>query len=162
MPDDHLFAVQHDSGIASAARDHRAKSAAREEGGEPDVALPRMSLSEHVVNDYQTLRLSLKAHPMQFLRADLAAKKIVPCATLRQMKDGAFVRVAGVVLVRQRPGSAKGVVFMTIEDETGVANSVVWPNALEKFRKVVMAARLIVVSGRIQRPGHHPRRLAQT
>lgn len=126
-------------------------SAAREEGGEPEVALPQMPLSEHVVNDYQTLRLSLKAHPMEFLRADLTAEKIVPCAALRQMKDGAFVRVAGVVLVRQRPGSAKGVVFMTIEDETGVANSVVWPTALEKFRKVVMAARLIVVSGRVQR-----------
>ncbi|MGD9669488.1 MAG: error-prone DNA polymerase [Hyphomicrobiaceae bacterium] len=126
-------------------------SAAKEEGGEPEVALPQMPLSEHVVNDYQTLRLSLKAHPMEFLRAGLAAEKIVPCAGLRQMKDGAFVRVAGVVLVRQRPGSAKGVVFMTIEDETGVANSVVWPNTLEKFRKVVMAARLIVVSGRLQR-----------
>lgn len=126
-------------------------SAAKEEGGEPEVALPLMPLSEHVVNDYQTLRLSLKAHPMEFLRADLAAEKIVPCAALRQMKDGAFVRVAGVVLVRQRPGSAKGVVFMTIEDETGVINSVVWSNTLEKFRKVVMAARLIVVSGRIQR-----------
>ena len=68
-----------------------------------------------------------------------------------EQSSGTFVRVAGVVLVRQRPGSAKGVVFMTIEDETGVANTVVWPNALEKFRKVVMAARLIVVTGRIQR-----------
>lgn len=126
-------------------------SAAREEGAEPEVALPQMPLSEHVVNDYQTLRLSLKAHPMSFLRADLAAEKIVACAGLRGMRDGAFVRVAGVVLVRQRPGSAKGVVFMTIEDETGVANAVVWPKALEKFRKVVMAARLVVVSGRIQR-----------
>ena len=126
-------------------------SAAKEEGAEPEVALPQMPLSEHVVNDYQTLRLSLKAHPLSFLRANLAAEKIVPCAGLRSMKDGAFVRVAGVILVRQRPGSAKGVVFMTIEDETGVANTVVWPNALEKFRKVVMAARLIVVTGRIQR-----------
>ncbi len=128
-------------------------SASPDAGEEPEVELPRMALSEHVVNDYQTLRLSLKAHPMQFLRGDLAAGAIVPCAALRGMKDGAFVRVAGVVLVRQRPGSAKGVVFMTIEDETGVANTVVWPNALEKFRKVVMAARLIVVSGRIQRHG---------
>lgn len=126
-------------------------SAAKEEGPEPEVELPRMALSEHVVNDYQTLRLSLKAHPMAFLRTGLDAERIVPCAALRAMKDGALVRVAGVVLVRQRPGSAKGVVFMTIEDETGVANTVVWPNALEKFRKVVMAARLVVVSGRIQR-----------
>ena len=126
-------------------------SATDETGDEPEVELPQMPLSEHVVNDYQTLRLSLKAHPMHFLRDCLAAGAIVPCAALRGMKDGAYVRVAGVVLVRQRPGSAKGVVFMTIEDETGVANTVVWPKALEKFRKVVMAARLIVVTGRIQR-----------
>ena len=126
-------------------------SEAREEGGEPEVALPQMPLAEHVVNDYQTLRLSLKAHPMVFLRGDLVAEQISPCAGLRGMRDGAFVRIAGVVLVRQRPGSAKGVVFMTLEDETGVANTVVWPNALERFRKVVMAARLIVVTGRIQR-----------
>ncbi|MCB1505687.1 MAG: error-prone DNA polymerase [Hyphomicrobiaceae bacterium] len=126
-------------------------SAAKEEGAEPEVALPLMPLPEHVVNDYQTLRLSLKAHPMQFLRSDFSAEGISPCAALRGMKDGTFVRIAGVVLVRQRPGSAKGVVFMTLEDETGVANTVVWPNTLEKFRKVVMAARLIVVTGRIQR-----------
>ncbi|MGD9784490.1 MAG: error-prone DNA polymerase [Hyphomicrobiaceae bacterium] len=126
-------------------------SEARDTGEEPDVMLPVMPLSEHVVNDYQTLRLSLKAHPMSFLRQDLDAARIVPCAGLRGLRDGAFVRVAGVVLVRQRPGSAKGVVFMTIEDETGIANTVVWSNTLEKFRKVVMAARLIVVTGRIQR-----------
>ena len=126
-------------------------SETREAGEEEEVALPAMGLSEHVVNDYQTLRLSLKAHPVQFLRARLQASRIVPCAALRAMRDGAFVRVAGVVLVRQRPGTAKGVVFMTIEDETGVANTVVWANTLEKFRKVVMASRLIVVTGRIQR-----------
>lgn len=126
-------------------------SAIAETGAEPEVLLPRMPLSEHVVNDYQTLRLSLKAHPVQFLRDALTAERIVSCAALRGMRDGAFVRIAGVVLVRQRPGSAKGVVFMTIEDETGVANTVVWPKALERFRKVVMAARLIVVAGRIQR-----------
>lgn len=124
-----------------------------EAGEEAAVTLPAMALSEHVVNDYQTLRLSLKAHPLRFLRPHLEAARIVPCAALRTMKDGAFVRVAGVVLVRQRPGSAKGVVFMTLEDETGIANTVVWPNTLERFRKVVMAARLIVVSGRIQRHG---------
>ncbi len=73
------------------------------------------------------------------------------CHELRKGKDGAFVSVAGVVLVRQRPGSAKGVVFMTIEDETGIANAVVWPKTLERFRKVVMGARLIVIHGRIQR-----------
>ena len=115
------------------------------------MALPQMALSEHVVNDYQTLRLSLKAHPMSFLRDRFQARRVRACHELRTLKDGAYVSVAGVVLVRQRPGSAKGVVFMTIEDETGVANAVVWPKTLERFRKVVMGARLIVIHGRIQR-----------
>jgi error-prone DNA polymerase len=139
-------------------------SETREAGPEPEVALPAMPLSEHVVNDYQTLRLSLKAHPMSFLRAHLnqphsdsatpsrkRAPRILSCDELRSVKDGAYVSVAGVVLVRQRPGSAKGVVFMTVEDETGIANAVVWPKTLERFRKVVMGARLIVIHGRIQR-----------
>jgi error-prone DNA polymerase len=126
-------------------------SETREAGLEPPVALPEMALSEHVVNDYQTLRLSLKAHPMSFLRTRFQRRRVRACHELRQAKDGAWVSVAGVVLVRQRPGSAKGVVFMTIEDETGVANAVVWPKTLERFRKVVMGARLIVIHGRIQR-----------
>ena len=120
-------------------------------GAEAKVALPVMLLSEHVVNDYRTLRLSLKAHPMSFLRARIMAERISSCAELRPLRDGARVSVAGVVLVRQRPGSAQGVVFMTIEDETGVANSVIWPKVLERERKVVMGARLVVVHGRIQR-----------
>jgi len=120
-------------------------------GTEQDVALPVMPLSEHVVNDYRTLRLSLKAHPMRFLRAHVSAARIAACADLKRMRDGAWAGVAGVVLVRQRPGSAAGVVFMTIEDETGVANAVIWPKVLERERKVVMGARLVVVHGRIQR-----------
>ncbi len=128
-----------------------ASSETREADGGADVALPEMALSEHVVNDYQTLRLSLKAHPMGFLRDNYKKERVVSCQDLRALSDGAFARVAGVVLVRQRPGSAKGVVFMTIEDETGVANAVVWPKTLEKFRKVVMTARLILIEGRIQR-----------
>ena len=120
-------------------------------GGEPLVTLPIMPLSEHVVNDYRTLRLSLKAHPMSFLRDRIRAARFAACADLRSMRDGARVSVAGVVLVRQRPGSAQGVVFMTIEDETGVANSVIWPKVLERERKVLMGARLVVVHGRIQR-----------
>jgi error-prone DNA polymerase len=123
----------------------------REVGTEPDALLPSMPLSEHVVADYQTLRLSLKAHPVSFLRDGLRRQGAVPCNNLRGLRDGAFVRVAGVVLVRQRPGSAKGVVFMTIEDETGVANSVIWPKTLERYRKVVMGARLVLIHGRIQR-----------
>ncbi len=126
-------------------------SGAPEAGAEPGVRLPAMALSEHVVNDYQTLRLSLKAHPMSFLRARFEAEGVVSCHGLRTTRDGAFVRVAGVVLVRQRPGSAKGVVFLTIEDETGVANAVIWAKVLERYRKEVMGGRLLVVSGRIQR-----------
>ncbi len=124
---------------------------AAEAGAEEEVILPIMPLSEHVVNDYRTLRLSLKAHPMSFLRARVAQARIASCADLKSIRDGARVSVAGVVLVRQRPGSAQGVVFMTIEDETGVANSVIWPNVLERMRKVVMGARLVVVHGRVQR-----------
>src|SRR5690606_9476463 len=91
-------------------------SEAREAGAEPAVALPEMQLPEHVVNDYQTLRLSLKAHPVSFLRPQLAGERAIPCAALRNLKDGQWVTVAGVVLVRQRPGSGQGVVFMTLED----------------------------------------------
>src|SRR4026209_166660 len=122
-------------------------AAGREAGAEPEVTLPLMPLSEHVVNDYRTLRLSLKAHPMSFLRAHIASENILSCADLKRTRDGARVSVADVVLVRQRPGSAAGVVFMTIEDETGVANSVIWPRVLERMRKVVMGARLVVVHG---------------
>jgi error-prone DNA polymerase len=124
---------------------------AAESGTEQEVTLPVMPLSEHVVNDYRTLRLSLKAHPLSFLRDRIKAARYAACADLKAMRDGAKVSVAGVVLVRQRPGSAAGVVFMTIEDETGVANSVIWPKVLERERKVVMGARLVVVHGRIQR-----------
>ena len=126
-------------------------AATAEAGTEPHVALPVMPLSEHVVNDYRTLRLSLKAHPMSFLRARASAARIVSCDALKSARDGARVHVAGVILVRQRPGSAAGVVFMTIEDETGVANAVIWPKVLERMRKVVMGARLVVVHGRVQR-----------
>jgi error-prone DNA polymerase len=115
------------------------------------VALPAMLLSEHVVNDYQTLRLSLKAHPMSFLRERLRTHRVLTCHELRGLQNNAFTKVAGIVLVRQRPGSAQGVVFMTLEDETGIANAVVWPKTLERFRRVVMCARLILIHGRIQR-----------
>jgi error-prone DNA polymerase len=126
----------------------------RDVGQEPSVTLAPMPLSEHVVNDYQTLRLSLKAHPMSFVRPrldSLAGRRVVSASALVGLGDGATVSVAGLVLVRQRPGSANGVVFMTIEDETGVANAVIWPKTLERFRRVIMGARLIVIHGRIQR-----------
>ena len=123
----------------------------REEGAErADLGLPAMPLSEEVVADYQTTRLSLKAHPMAFLRADLAARGFVRASDLRARKFRSMVQVAGVVLIRQRPGSAKGVTFITLEDETGVVNLVVWPDLKEKQRKVVMGARLMEVRGRVE------------
>ncbi|MFM8608026.1 MAG: error-prone DNA polymerase [Hyphomicrobiales bacterium] len=118
---------------------------------EPLVTLPEMPLSEHVVADYQTLRLSLKGHPMMFLRGLYESEDVLPCSTIRDCVDGRRVRAAGVVLIRQKPGSAKGVVFMTIEDETGIANLVIWPSLLERFRKIVMGARLVSVDARAQR-----------
>ena len=123
----------------------------REEGAErAPAALPAMPLSEEVVADYQTTRLSLKAHPLAFLRPGLEQRGFVRCADLRQRKPGSSVRVAGVVLIRQRPGSAKGVCFITLEDETGIANLVIWPDVMERFRKAVMVSRLMEVRGRVE------------
>lgn len=124
--------------------------AAREQPDEQGQPLPAMPLPEQVVADYQTIRLSLKGHPMEFLRPMLAQEGVVACEAIADARDKQRVRCAGVVLVRQRPGSAKGVVFMTLEDETGIANIVVWPKVMEKFRKEVMGARLIEVQGTIQ------------
>jgi error-prone DNA polymerase len=123
---------------------------AREQPDEDAQPLPLMPLPEQVVADYQTIRLSLKGHPMEFLRAMFASERVVSCAEVSHANDRQRVRCAGVVLVRQRPGSAKGVVFMTLEDETGIANIVVWPKVMEHFRKEVMGARLILVEGTIQ------------
>jgi error-prone DNA polymerase len=123
---------------------------AREQPDEHAQPLPLMPLSEQVVADYQTIRLSLKGHLMEFLRPALTAEKVVTCRAIAHANNGRQVRCAGVVLVRQRPGSAKGVVFMTLEDETGIANIVVWRKVMEQFRKEVMGARLILVEGRIQ------------
>jgi error-prone DNA polymerase len=118
--------------------------------------LPAMPLSEHVVSDYQTVRLSLKAHPMSFLRERFAAKGFITADQLRTIRDGRRVSLAGLVLIRQRPGSAKGVCFITLEDETGIANLVVWPDVFEKQRTIVMGARLMVVHGVIQRDDQQP------
>ena len=125
---------------------------ARDEGTEADLAqLPAMPLSEHVVNDYQTIRLSLKAHPMSFLRDHYAASKFIAAEQLKSLRDGKRLSIAGLVLIRQRPGSSNGVVFITIEDETGIANIVVWPDVFERQRRIVMGTRLMTVHGVIQR-----------
>src|SRR5471032_860816 len=123
---------------------------AREQPDEDARPLPDMPLPEQVVADYQTIRLSLKGHPMEFLRAMFTIERVVACKDVCHANDRRRIRCAGVVLVRQRPGSAKGVVFMTLEDETGIANIVVWPKVMERFRKEVMGARLILIEGHIQ------------
>jgi error-prone DNA polymerase len=123
---------------------------AREQPDENAQPLPDMPLPEQVVADYQTIRLSLKGHPMEFLRPMFTQEGVLACEDVCHDRDRRHVRCAGVVLVRQRPGSAKGVVFMTLEDETGIANIVVWPKVMERFRKEVMGARLILVEGYIQ------------
>ena len=125
-------------------------AAAREQPDENAQPLPLMPLPEQVVADYQTIRLSLKGHPMEFLRPMFARESVIACEAVSDANDRQRVRCAGVVLVRQRPGSAKGVVFMTLEDETGIANIVVWPKVMERFRKEVMGARLVLVEGYIQ------------
>jgi error-prone DNA polymerase len=123
---------------------------AREQPDEHAKPLPAMPRPEQVVADYQTIRLSLKGHPMEFLREMFAKERVVACRDVSHDHDRRRVRCAGVVLVRQRPGSAKGVVFMTLEDETGIANIVVWPKVMEQYRKEVMGARLVLVEGYIQ------------
>ncbi|MTV14420.1 MULTISPECIES: error-prone DNA polymerase [Bradyrhizobium] len=123
---------------------------AREQPDEGAKPLPEMPRPEQVVADYQTIRLSLKGHPMEFLREMFTRERVVACHTINLSNDRRRVSCAGVVLVRQRPGSAKGVVFMTLEDETGIANIVVWPKVMEQYRKEVMGARLILVEGYIQ------------
>jgi DNA polymerase III alpha subunit len=118
---------------------------------EPDVRLPPMPPGEHVVNDYRFLSLSLKAHPLSFLRPRLERSGVVRAERLADLPVGRRVSVAGLVLVRQRPGSAKGVIFMTLEDETGVANAIVWPAVFERLRGIVIGARLVTITGRLQR-----------
>jgi error-prone DNA polymerase len=118
---------------------------------EPLVELPRMRLPAHVAEDYRTIGLSLKAHPCSFFRGLLKSLDAVTTAELKQAPDGRRVTVGGLVLIRQRPGTAKGVVFATLEDETGVANAVVWPDVFLANRRTVMSASFLVVTGRIQR-----------
>jgi len=130
-----------------------AHAEAGDEGAEPVVALPAMAQAEHVVADYQTLRLSLKAHPMAFFRPALRSQGFVVTDVLPGLRHGARVSLAGLVLVRQKPGSAKGVCFITLEDEAGVANLVIWPKLFEHFRPVIMSARLLVAHGRVQTDG---------
>ncbi len=126
---------------------------ARETGIEPAVQLAPMPLGQEVIEDYRAIRLSLKKHPLALLRTVLSAERYMPSARLEETPAGSRVRVAGLVVCRQRPGTASGVIFMTLEDETGIANVIVWPRVFERFRKVVLRARLIGVIGKVEREG---------
>jgi len=121
-----------------------------ERDAEPDARLPPMPLGAHVVEDYRRLSLSLKAHPASFMRSRLSARGILRSETLRSVKNGERITVAGLVLVRQRPGTAGGVIFMTLEDETGVANIIVWPKVFERLRAIVLGSRFVAVTGKLQ------------
>jgi len=113
--------------------------------------LPIMSEGEHVIADYRATGLSLRAHPCELLREKFAANKLLTCKAATAQKNNTSVRTAGVVTVRQRPGTAKGTVFITIEDETGIANIIVWPSLVETFRNQIINATLLIVQGQMQR-----------
>ena len=135
-----------------AAADERAGKL-REEAIEPSVILAEMGEGAEVVEDYRASGLSLRAHPVAFLRDELKARRMITCEQLRTTRDGRWIELAGLVLVRQKPGSAKGVMFITLEDETDVANLVVWTNVFEKNRRTVLGASMMGVRGQVQREG---------
>jgi error-prone DNA polymerase len=112
-----------------------------------------MGTGEHVIEDYTSLRLSLKAHPLAVLRDHLSPRRLVTARALWSIPPGSRVAIAGLVIVRQRPGSAKGVIFATLEDETGFANIIVWPKVFEQYRPIIMRSRLLEARGRLQREG---------
>lgn len=120
---------------------------------EEKIVLPEMTLSQHVVQDYAATALSLKAHPVSFVREKLDQLRAIPTMSLAQTKEGTLVKVAGLILVRQRPGTAKGVCFITIEDETGIANLVVFQKLFDQYRKEIIQSRLLMVEGKLQREG---------
>jgi error-prone DNA polymerase len=131
------------------------------QAAEPAVSLTPLSAGREVVEDYRATQLSLRAHPLHFLRETLAARRIRPCGDLKTLKDGARVEVAGIVLVRQKPGSAKSI-FLTLEDETGIANAIVWPARFALYRPIILAAPMISVRGRLQREGEVLHLIAET
>ena len=120
---------------------------------EPDVTLPTMAPGEEVSHDYTSMRLSLKHHPLELLRDELEQKKVIPAARLTDIESGKQVTIAGLVITRQRPGTASGVIFATLEDETGIANIIVWPKMFERYRQETLGSKLLCVTGELQREG---------
>ncbi|MGO7353902.1 error-prone DNA polymerase [Rhizobium ruizarguesonis] len=137
--------------LFAAAAEREARTIAEQQ--EPAVELRQMTPGHNVVLDYGHTGLTLREHPVSFLRRELAERRIVTCMEAMSARDGRWLMAAGLVLVRQRPGSAKGVIFMTIEDETGVANVVIWPKLFEHSRRVALGASMMAINGRIQREG---------
>jgi error-prone DNA polymerase len=131
------------------------------EVSEPAVSLRPMTAGAEVVEDYGHVGLSLRSHPVAFLRDDLRRRRIVTCQEAMDARDGRWLEAAGIVLVRQRPGSAKGVMFITLEDESGIANLVVWPQVFEKNRRIILSAGMFAVRGRVQREGEVVHLVAQ-
>src|SRR5205085_520774 len=125
---------------------------AEAQGQEPEVALTPLTAGREVVEDYRAVQLSLRDHPVSFLRGELARRGIKPCGSLKDLADGARVKVAGIVLVRQRPGKGN-VTFITLEDETGIANAIAWQRIFEAHRPVILAAAMIAVHGKLQKEG---------
>lgn len=138
---------------AAVLRDHSTGVFTGQLPAEARVTLPTMSAAEHVVQDYAATSLSLKAHPVSFAREKLTALHILAIKDLDQLQDGAPVKLSGLVLVRQRPGTASGICFITIEDETGFANLVVFEKIFQKFRRDILQAKLLMVEGVLQREG---------
>ncbi|MBT6404563.1 MAG: error-prone DNA polymerase, partial [Rhodospirillaceae bacterium] len=130
-----------------------AAAEARDAIPEPAITLPNETPGEVVANDYASIRMSLNHHPVGLLRPELTAMKAVPARELRERPNNQRLTTVGLILVRQRPGTAKGVIFLTLEDETGVANVIVWPDVFERFRKVVLSSRLVQIRGKLQREG---------
>ena len=135
---------------AAAARE---AEAALIEQAEPEMSLTPMTAGREVVEDYVHMGLSLRVHPMSFLRAEFRRRKILTCEQAMQAPDNKWLETAGIVLVRQKPGSAKGMMFITIEDETGIANLVIWPSLYEKQRRIILSSGMMAVYGRVQREG---------
>jgi error-prone DNA polymerase len=128
----------------------------RDQGIQPEinevtVELPPMSGGREVVEDYRSHCLTLRAHPLAFLREELTRRAINACRHLQEAKDGSRISVAGLVLVRQKPGSAKGVMFITLEDEADIANLIVWPSTFDRLRRTILGAQMMTCRGKVQR-----------
>jgi error-prone DNA polymerase len=148
-----IRALGHNGRETAAALPLFAAAQAHDAVPEPAITLPGERPGEVVANDYAAIRMSLKHHPLALLRDELDAMDVVCARDLRERPNNKRLTTAGLILVRQRPGSANGVIFLTLEDETGVANIIIWPDVFKRFRKVVLSSRLVRVSGKLQREG---------